>query len=99
RQRAAPASATTAGNAASGADDTASAPMTRDRDAGSGDDGTGTVGAVALDVAGHVAAATSTGGIGGKRAGRIGDSPIIGAGTLADDRGGAVSATGDGEAI
>ncbi len=39
------------------------------------------------------------GGISGKRAGRIGDSPIIGAGTLADDRTGAVSATGDGEAI
>ena len=63
-------------------------------------DGTpGTVGAVALDAGGHVAAATSTGGTSGKRAGRIGDSPIIGAGTLADDRAGAVSATGDGEAI
>jgi beta-aspartyl-peptidase (threonine type) len=63
-------------------------------------DGTsGTVGAVALDAGGHVAAATSTGGTAGKRAGRIGDSPIIGAGTLADDRAGAVSATGDGEAI
>ena len=57
----------------------------------------GTVGAVALDSAGHVAAATSTGGITGKRWGRIGDSPIIGAGTYADDRGGAVSATGSGE--
>ena len=64
-----------------------------------GEDGAGTVGAVAFDVACHVAAATSTGGISGKRAGRIGDSPIIGAGTLADDRAGAVSATGDGEAI
>ncbi len=65
-----------------------------------GNDGTqGTVGAVALDVAGHVAAATSTGGTTGKRGGRIGDSPLIGAGTLADDRAGAVSATGDGEAI
>ncbi len=57
----------------------------------------GTVGAVALDSQGHVAAATSTGGITGKRWGRIGDSPIIGAGTYADDRAGAVSATGSGE--
>lgn len=57
----------------------------------------GTVGAVALDAHGHVAAATSTGGITGKRWGRIGDSPIIGAGTYADDRAGAVSATGSGE--
>jgi beta-aspartyl-peptidase (threonine type) len=57
----------------------------------------GTVGAVALDRGGHVAAATSTGGITGKRWGRIGDSPIIGAGTYADDRAGAVSATGSGE--
>jgi beta-aspartyl-peptidase (threonine type) len=57
----------------------------------------GTVGAVALDVHGHVAAATSTGGITGKRWGRIGDSPIIGAGTWADDRSCAVSATGTGE--
>jgi beta-aspartyl-peptidase (threonine type) len=57
----------------------------------------GTVGAVALDDAGHVAAATSTGGLTGKRWGRIGDSPIIGAGTYADDRGCAVSGTGAGE--
>jgi len=57
----------------------------------------GTVGAVALDQNGHVAAATSTGGLTGKRWGRIGDSPIIGAGTYADDRGCAVSATGAGE--
>jgi L-asparaginase / beta-aspartyl-peptidase len=57
----------------------------------------GTVGAVALDSAGHVAAGTSTGGITGKRWGRIGDSPIIGAGTYADDRACAVSATGSGE--
>ena len=57
----------------------------------------GTVGAVALDLHGHVAAATSTGGLTGKRWGRIGDSPIIGAGTYADDRAGAVSATGAGE--
>lgn len=57
----------------------------------------GTVGAVALDQAGHVAAATSTGGLTGKRWGRIGDSPLIGAGTYADDRGCAVSCTGAGE--
>ena len=57
----------------------------------------GTVGAVALDTQGHVAAATSTGGMTGKRWGRIGDSPIIGAGTYADDRACAVSATGSGE--
>ncbi|WP_070153925.1 isoaspartyl peptidase/L-asparaginase family protein [Sphingobium phenoxybenzoativorans] len=57
----------------------------------------GTVGAVALDVHGHVAAATSTGGLTGKRWGRIGDSPIIGAGTYADDRSCAVSSTGAGE--
>ncbi|MCA1748714.1 MAG: isoaspartyl peptidase/L-asparaginase [Sphingomonadales bacterium] len=57
----------------------------------------GTVGAVALDTHGNVAAATSTGGLTGKRWGRIGDSPIIGAGTYADNRGCAVSATGAGE--
>ena len=57
----------------------------------------GTVGAVARDREGHVAAATSTGGLTGKRWGRIGDSPVIGAGTYADDRAGAVSATGAGE--
>ncbi len=58
-----------------------------------------TVGAVARDSAGHVAAATSTGGVAGKRAGRIGDSAVIGAGTYADDRLGAVSTTGPGEMI
>jgi len=57
----------------------------------------GTVGAVALDTSGHVAAATSTGGMTGKRWGRIGDAPVIGAGTYADDRACAVSATGSGE--
>ena len=57
----------------------------------------GTVGAVARDATGHVAAATSTGGLTGKRWGRIGDSPLIGAGTYADDRAGAVSCTGSGE--
>jgi len=59
----------------------------------------GTVGAVALDARGHVAAATSTGGILCKLPGRVGDSPIPGAGTYADDGAGAVSATGHGEAI
>ncbi len=57
----------------------------------------GTVGAVACDTHGHVAAATSTGGVTGKRWGRIGDSPVIGAGTFADDRACAVSCTGSGE--
>jgi beta-aspartyl-peptidase (threonine type) len=57
----------------------------------------GTVGAVACDAHGHVAAATSTGGVTGKRWGRIGDSPVIGAGTFADDRACAVSCTGSGE--
>jgi beta-aspartyl-peptidase (threonine type) len=57
----------------------------------------GTVGAVALDGDGRLAAATSTGGMTGKRYSRIGDSPIIGAGTYADDRSCAVSATGHGE--
>jgi len=59
----------------------------------------GTVGAVAIDCSGHVAAATSTGGVAGKLPGRIGDSAILGAGTYADDRAGAASATGQGEAI
>src|SRR6202171_893585 len=57
----------------------------------------GTVGAVALDHDGRLAAATSTGGMTGKRYNRIGDSPIIGAGTYADDRSCAVSPTGHGE--
>jgi beta-aspartyl-peptidase (threonine type) len=57
----------------------------------------GTIGAVAVDQDGHVAAATSTGGLTAKRWGRIGDSPLIGAGTYADDRAAAVSATGLGE--
>ncbi|MEO7814819.1 MAG: isoaspartyl peptidase/L-asparaginase [Sphingomicrobium sp.] len=59
----------------------------------------GTIGAVAVDSDGHVAAATSTGGLTAKRWGRIGDSPLIGAGTYADDRAAAVSATGLGEAF
>ncbi|MBY6015589.1 isoaspartyl peptidase/L-asparaginase [Qipengyuania gaetbuli] len=57
----------------------------------------GTVGAVALDTHGNMAAGTSTGGMTGKRWGRVGDAPIIGAGTYADDRACAVSATGWGE--
>jgi L-asparaginase / beta-aspartyl-peptidase len=59
----------------------------------------GTVGAVARDGAGHLAAATSTGGRTGQLPGRIGDSPVPGAGTWADDAGCAVSATGVGEAF
>ena len=59
----------------------------------------GTVGAVARDASGHVAAATSTGGMVNKLAGRVGDSPLIGAGTYADDEAGACSTTGHGEAM
>lgn len=57
----------------------------------------GTVGAVALDAAGHLAGATSTGGMTNKKYGRIGDSPIIGAGTYANDATCAISCTGHGE--
>jgi beta-aspartyl-peptidase (threonine type) len=57
----------------------------------------GTVGAVALDQQGNLAAGTSTGGMTGKRWGRVGDAPLIGAGTYADNRSCAVSATGWGE--
>jgi L-asparaginase / beta-aspartyl-peptidase len=59
----------------------------------------GTVGAVALDADGHLAAATSTGGVRGQLPGRVGDSPLIGAGTYAEDGVCALSATGDGELI
>jgi isoaspartyl peptidase/L-asparaginase-like protein (Ntn-hydrolase superfamily) len=59
----------------------------------------GTVGAVALDADGNLAAATSTGGYTGKLPGRVGDSPLIGAGTYADNRACAVSGTGLGEAF
>ena len=59
----------------------------------------GTVGAVALDANGNLAAATSTGGYTGKMPGRVGDSPIIGAGTYADNRACAFSGTGLGEAF
>ncbi|HEY2605861.1 MAG TPA: isoaspartyl peptidase/L-asparaginase, partial [Paraburkholderia sp.] len=57
----------------------------------------GTVGAVALDQHGHVAAATSTGGVTNKQVGRVGDTPLIGAGCYADDATCAVSTTGSGE--
>ena len=57
----------------------------------------GTVGVVVLDQTGNLVAGTSTGGMTGKRWGRIGDSPVIGAGTYADNRSCAVSATGHGE--
>jgi len=66
--------------------------------AGGGPGRFGTVGAVALDAAGGLAAATSTGGVSGKLPGRVGDSAIIGAGTFADAPG-AAAATGQGEAI
>ncbi|PFH10438.1 beta-aspartyl-peptidase (threonine type) [Collimonas sp. PA-H2] len=59
----------------------------------------GTVGAVALDLHGNLAAATSTGGITNKRVGRVGDSPLIGAGCYANNRTAAISATGTGEAF
>lgn len=58
-----------------------------------------TVGAVALDAAGHVASATSTGGITMKMRGRVGDSPVVGSGGYADDAEGASSTTGHGESI
>jgi L-asparaginase / beta-aspartyl-peptidase len=59
----------------------------------------GTVGAVARDAQGCLAAATSTGGVSGQRLGRVGDSPLVGAGTWADDSTVAVSCTGHGESI
>jgi beta-aspartyl-peptidase (threonine type) len=59
----------------------------------------GTVGAAAVDIGGHTAAATSTGGVMFKLPGRVGDSAVVGAGTYADDRAGAASATGPGELI
>lgn len=67
--------------------------------AGTGDAGWagGTVGAVVRDASGLVVAATSTGGMTNKRIGRVGDTPIIGAGTYADDEAGAASCTGHGE--
>ncbi|WP_295543227.1 isoaspartyl peptidase/L-asparaginase family protein [uncultured Pseudacidovorax sp.] len=76
--------------AAAMAADAARTPLDEDRKMG-------TVGAVAVDRHGHLAAATSTGGMTNKRVGRIGDSPLIGAGTYADDRWAAISCTGSGE--
>jgi beta-aspartyl-peptidase (threonine type) len=65
-----------------------------------GDDSRGgTVGAVARDASGGVAAATSTGGSSRKHPGRVGDTPLVAAGTWADDATAAISCTGDGEAI
>ena len=64
-----------------------------------GPNSAGTVGAVARDAWGHVAAATSTGGTTDKRVGRVGDTPIIGGGTYADDLLGACSTTGHGESF
>jgi beta-aspartyl-peptidase (threonine type) len=88
-----------------GAPDGGGAGESADRGAGVGGDPdayrggtiTGTVGAVAIDRAGNLAAATSTGGMTNKRYGRVGDSPIIGAGTYANNETCAVSATGSGE--
>lgn len=80
-------------------DDLITAEARRRWHARSGDPRGNTVGAVARDANGHVAAATSTGGVAGQRAGRVGDSAVIGAGTYADDPIGAGSATGPGEAI
>ncbi|MGW8228950.1 MAG: isoaspartyl peptidase/L-asparaginase family protein [Gammaproteobacteria bacterium] len=68
-----------------------------DLEADSEDQKYGTIGAIALDMNGNLAAATSTGGIVNKRMGRVGDSPIIGAGVYADNETCAVSATGYGE--
>jgi beta-aspartyl-peptidase (threonine type) len=62
-----------------------------------GEEKHGTVGAVAIDSAGHIAAATSTGGMANKRPGRVGDSPLVGCGFYAEDSLGGVSSTGHGE--
>jgi beta-aspartyl-peptidase (threonine type) len=73
----------------------ATAQVSRRSDSSSG----GTVGAVAVDRAGNLAAGTSTGGTCCKHPGRVGDSPLVGCGCYADNRAGAVSCTGQGEAI
>jgi isoaspartyl peptidase/L-asparaginase-like protein (Ntn-hydrolase superfamily) len=77
----------------------ASAEGARSEAQPSGDRRAGTVGAVARDAQGHLAAATSTGGLAGQLPGRVGDSALIGAGTWADDQTCAVSGTGHGEAF
>ena len=74
-------------------------PDMDDSPADGGDQKFGTIGAVARDPNGNLAAATSTGGILNKRQGRVGDSPIVGAGVYADNQTCAVSSTGDGEQI
>ena len=79
-----------------GADQAGTGPAGTDRAV---TDRVGTVGAVALDGHGRLAAATSTGGMTNKRPGRVGDTPVIGAGCYADDATAAVSATGTGEAF
>lgn len=71
--------------------------LNREQDHVSGTEKHGTVGCVALDLSGHLAAATSTGGMTNKRFGRVGDVPVIGAGTYADDHTAAISCTGHGE--
>ncbi|MBU3077531.1 isoaspartyl peptidase/L-asparaginase family protein [Sphingomonas quercus] len=73
--------------------------ISEDALASEGDGGHDTVGCVAMDVHGRFAAATSTGGLPGKHPGRIGDSPIPGAGLYADDALGGVAFSGDGESI
>jgi isoaspartyl peptidase/L-asparaginase-like protein (Ntn-hydrolase superfamily) len=75
------------------------AQLARWRERASAPAGGGTVGAVARDARGHLAAATSTGGMTGKLAGRVSDSALVGAGTFADDATCAVSATGTGDAF
>lgn len=60
---------------------------------------TGTVGAVAIDKCGNLAVATSTGGIGGKMSGRVGDTPILGCGTYCDNNFGGISTTGHGDIL
>ncbi|WP_207482279.1 isoaspartyl peptidase/L-asparaginase family protein [Arenibaculum pallidiluteum] len=75
------------------------APMLPGNGAGRGGAGRDTVGCVALDLQGHLAAGTSTGGLEGCAVGRVGDSPLPGCGLYAEDGVGAVSFSGDGEAI
>jgi beta-aspartyl-peptidase (threonine type) len=84
--------------AGGGCTDPPHSPESGSRTASQSSEGS-TVGAVVRDRFGGVAAATSTGGRMYKRPGRVGDSPVLGAGTYADDEGGACSNTGDGEAI
>ncbi|NPD26968.1 isoaspartyl peptidase/L-asparaginase family protein [Corallococcus exiguus] len=91
-----PASAPPPGQPATPAQPQPGSSLTPGVDPSTGDHKFGTVGAVALDQDGNLAAGTSTGGMTNKRFGRVGDAPIIGAGTYADERC-AVSATGHGE--